>query len=305
MPGANLRRWGQLPASSSGEWPDVRAPEDREQLYRRIAAVLLPDSAEAALRVVSGQFHDVVLVPGIAAVRIARTGQAAQDLPRSTELLHRLIDMDLPFATPRPLSPVTSVEGHTAVAISWIEGEAPVKGSGDARQCREVLEALAGVDLDVLAGVLAVPHSYAGGIRWVDFMLGDVVPRLPTALQDEARRRVEAVLALESVEPSLVHGDLAGDNLRVTDGALTGVLDWDLAAAWDPAVDAACLAWYGWDAVRRAVDPGTYRRARVWYGVFGLEQVSAAILNGEDDASLQPHLERACAGLEERISPDC
>lgn len=161
------------------------------------------------------------------------------------------------------------------------------------------MEALAAVELAAVEDVLAPPHSSAGGSQWADLIVGDVVPRLPAAVRDEARRRVEAVLSLGPVEPALVHGDLAGDNLRFTDGVLTGVLDWDLAAAWDPAVDAACLAWHGWDPVRRSVDRKTFRRAQVWYGVFGLEQISAAILDGEDDATVAAYVRGASRWLAE------
>ena len=64
-------------------------------------------------------------------------------------------------------------------------------------------------------------------------------------------------------------------------GDLVGVIDWDLAQAFDPAVDVACLAvWHGWDAVRRAVDAATYRRARTWAGTFTMEQLVRAVLDG-------------------------
>mgnify|MGYP006195292123 CR=1 FL=1 len=52
------------------------------------------------------------------------------------------------------------------------------------------------------------------------------------------------------VAPSLVHGDLAGHNMRWErsggDWALTGILDWDLASVWDPALNPAYLSlWHG------------------------------------------------------------
>ena len=67
------------------------------------------------------------------------------------------------------------------------------------------------------------------------------------------------------MKPRLVHGDLGGDNLRWTpDGAVGGVIDWDLAQPFDPAVDAACLAsWYGWDNLSHAVDAETFQPAPI------------------------------------------
>jgi hypothetical protein len=77
------------------------------------------------------------------------------------------------------------------------------------------------------------------------------------------------------------------------------VLDWDLAQPFDHAVDAACMAWHGWENVRAAVDAETYRRAGVWYLTFGIEQVAAALLAGEPPESLDRRGERAAAWLEQ------
>lgn len=96
-----------------------------------------------------------------------------------------------------------------------------------------------------------------------------------------SRRHVEAALALEPVEARLVHGDLTGHNMRWSEtGDRVGVTDWDLAQAFDPAVDVACLAvGHGWDAVRHAVDSTTYSRARTWAGTFAMEQLVRAVLD--------------------------
>lgn len=127
-------------------------------------------------------------------------------------------------------------------------------------------------------------------------MLDEVVPRLPSHLRAEAKGRVEDALALEPVEASLVHGDLAGHNmLWAEDGRLIGVLDWDFAQPYDPAIDVACLAWHGWDAVRAAVGAETFARARTWYRTFGIEQIAAALVHGWD---VESAAERAAAWLE-------
>lgn len=231
--------------------------------------------------VVHGGSHDVVLLPGEAAVRVAREPGARAEVERVAELSRRLGALDLPFEVPQPLGPVVEHEGRVAVATTWIGGEPAPRGSGRPEDLAEVLEALAGVAPADLEDVLAPPHAYAGGLRWYELMTEEVVPRLPVRLQPEARRRVDAAEALQPVPPRLVHGDLAGDNLRWEDGRLVGVLDWDLASVWDPAVDAACLAWHGWDTVRAAVDAETYRRARIWAATFGIEQVAASIVRGD------------------------
>ena len=84
-------------------------------------------------------------------------------------------------------------------------------------------------------------------------------------------------------------------------GALVGVLDRDLAQAFDPAVDAACLGWYGWATLQAAVDEETYRRARMWWRTFGYEQLGAAVLNGEPPEVLDHYATSTVAWLERTV----
>lgn len=248
-----------------------------------IAAELLPAADLTQARTATGQFHDVVLLPGVAAVRIARNAPAAAALPRRTAITARLAELDLPFAVPRPLTAVHTSNGRAAVAVSWVPGAGRRGEIDDAATFGTILSALSSVDCSALADVLYPPHEYAGGADWPRLMLEDVVPLFPARWQPEAARRFEAAIALPSVEPSLVHGDLAMHNLHWdADGRLTGIIDWDVASAWDPAIDVACLATHGWATVAKVVDEGTYRRAGVWYRTFGIEQLGAAVLTGDE-----------------------
>ncbi|MET8993417.1 phosphotransferase [Nonomuraea wenchangensis] len=186
-----------------------------------IAAELLPGISLTGAQQRKGQFHDVVIVPGVAAVRIARRETSALELPRRTELLFRLAQLDLPFKTPIPLGPAATIDGRTAVAVSWIDGAMHPKGGGDPSKLRDVLEALASIDVALIEDVLDEPHAYAGRGRWEELLIEEVVPRLPTHLRTEAQRRVNAALGLGDVPASLVHGDLAGENMHwSTDGDL-------------------------------------------------------------------------------------
>lgn len=246
-----------------------------------------------------GQFHDVVLLPGRAAIRIARGLAAEQELERRTELSRRLAGLGLPFAVPEPLTPVKVLHGRTAVAMSWIEGELRAKAACEPAVAAGLLRALAEVDCAPLRDVLGEPHEYAGRADWARVLEEQAVPALPRRWRAEARRRVEAAQDLPEVEPSLVHGDLCGYNLHWGPaGRIVGVLDWDLAAPFDPAVDAACLGNHGWDAVRAAVPAEVYRRALIWYRTFGIEQVSSAILNGEPGEVIKRYVARATEFLE-------
>ncbi len=84
-------------------------------VLRDIAGTVLPGTDLAGATVATGQFHQVVLVPGTAAVRIARTADAAAELPRRTELSRRLAAL-LPFAVPVPLGEVVTASAAVVLA---------------------------------------------------------------------------------------------------------------------------------------------------------------------------------------------
>ncbi|MFF0746978.1 phosphotransferase family protein [Streptomyces sp. NPDC004111] len=271
-----------------------------------VADAVLPGQDLSAAVPARGGSHEVVLLPGTAVVRIAHNPTAVAALSRRTELLRRLADLDLPFTVPRPLSAVMTVEGRTAVALSWVEGAPCPKGEGgEPKELAGLLDCLRDIDCDPLADVLGAPHEYAGGDRWAEVMMGEVVPRLPQAWRPEAERRLRAALDLRWERPSLVHGDLAGSNMHWDDrGRLVGVLDWDLASSFDPAVDAACLFWHGWDKVRGAVDGETLRRACAWVLTFGLEQPAFAILNNAPEQEVASAIDATTAWLERSAAWD-
>lgn len=258
-----------------------------ERRARRAARELLPDVEGSAVAVAHGSEHDVVIVAEIGVVRVSKQAGTAGLARRRTELLRRLGQAHLPFAIPLPLSEVTEFDGYAAVALSWVGGAPHAKDSASPEALARLLAALRGVDLAPLAELLEPPHGFAGGDRWGELMY-QAVAQLPADLRSEARTRVDDALALSPVPPSLVHGDLAGSNVRWdAGGALVGVIDWDWASAWDPAVDAACLAWHDSDAVRAAVDAETYRRAQIWQRTFGIEHLVAADIRGPGDPGLR------------------
>jgi Phosphotransferase enzyme family len=153
-------------------------------------------------------------------------------MERRVGLLSELGRAGLPFAVPAPLSEVAVVDGYAAVALSWVPGQPGRGGDGGPAALRELLAALCQVDIGALGGVLAPPHGYARGEQWAELM-AQAITRPPPDVRGEARLRLDEALALPAVPPSLVHGDLAGANLRWTpDGRLLGVLDWDWASAW-------------------------------------------------------------------------
>jgi aminoglycoside phosphotransferase (APT) family kinase protein len=249
-----------------------------ERWVLAVASELLPGLDRGRASLEFGVEHVVVVAPEAGVVRISRAPGNRPVMERRVELLSELGRAGLPFTVPAPLSEVAVVDGYAAVALSWVPGEPDRAGNGDPAVLRQLLAALRQVDIGALGSVLASPHGYAGGEQWAELM-AQAITRLPPDVRGEARRRLAEALALPAVPPSLVHGDLAGANLRwAPDGKLLGVLDWDWASAWDPAIDVACLGWHDWPAVQSAVDPQTCHRAMVWQRTFGLEWIVGAWL---------------------------
>ncbi|WP_285640375.1 aminoglycoside phosphotransferase family protein [Lentzea sp. NBRC 102530] len=244
-----------------------------------IAAALLPGvRLDDAFVAEEGNTHDVLLIPGVAAVRVSKRPLGASSMPRRMEVLAQLAAAGLPFQVPEPLTPVTSFGARAAVAVSWVDGLGLPAGEGDPAQVAEVLEAVRSVPLT--PSLMAVLDDRAQGPSWSEIITTSILPRLPSRLRAESERRLEAALALDPVPDALVHGDLSGSNVHwSSDGKLLGVLDWDFAMPGDPAVDAAQMSWHGWDTVRRAVPAAVYERARMWDALFGIGHL-VATMNG-------------------------
>ncbi|PZG22224.1 phosphotransferase [Nonomuraea aridisoli] len=263
-----------------------------------IADALVPGAALGTARLAKGGMHDVVLLPGVAAVRVSRRPRGAEELPRRTELLRVIGAAGLPFAVPQPLTPVRTFGNRAAVAVSWLDGAGLPEGQGDPARIGELLQALR--ELPVTPELRAALPA-ARDHDWARILADEVVPRFPAKWRAEGRRRLEAAVALEPVPDALVHGDLCGGNvLWGAHGKLVGVLDWDRAHLFDPAIDAAFMSWHGWDTLRRAVDGETYRRARVWEDTFGVDHLVAVLeLGGRPLAGVDSYVEHIVAWLEQ------
>lgn len=186
---------------------------------------VLPGADLSGASLATGEFHDVVRLPGRAVVRIARDSGRSSELTRQVELLRRLASLELPLRIPEPLTDVVVVDGRAAVALSWLDGTSEPHEPIAPEQVRSVLDALRSIDLRGLRDVLAPAHAYCGGPRWAEVIAAEVVPRLPWRWQDEARRRLRDARELPELDPVLVHGDLSGDNLRF-DAAGRLVVGW-------------------------------------------------------------------------------
>lgn len=275
------------------------SPQPTDDDLLEIADALLPGRSLDAARITAGNLHHVVLLPGTAAVRVSKRPSSAREMARRVEVLREVGRAGLPFAVPEPLTPVTWFGERAAVAVSWVDGAELPEGQGDPHQIGELLRAVREVAVTPrLRELLYAPRDKG----WAELLAAEVVPRLPDRWRDECRRRLEAARALEPVPDALVHGDLGGANVHWSeDGKLVGVLDWDQAHLFDPAVDAALMAWHGWDNLEQAVDPETYRRARIYDAPFGIGHL-IGILDGRPLTNVEGYVSSIVSWLDSEVS---
>ncbi|AEV85497.1 homoserine kinase [Actinoplanes sp. SE50] len=268
-----------------------------------ITDALLPGAPLDSARLAEhGNMHHVVLLPGIAAVRVSKRAGAAAELPRRVGILHAVAAAGMPFAVPEPMTAVTTFGERAAVAVSWIDGASLPEGTGDPTVFGPLLDALREVRISPeLEAALHRPRRRADdGSGWADILNNQVIPRLPARWRDRVRQRSDELLAIEEVPASLVHGDLGGGNVHFgADGTLTGVLDWDMAILSDPAIDAALVAtWHGWHMLRAATDEQIYRRAGAWDAAVGAGHLHA-ILRGRPLSNVDGFVRSVIAWLED------
>ncbi|HET6988494.1 MAG TPA: phosphotransferase, partial [Kribbella sp.] len=128
----------------------------------------------------------------------------------------------------------------------------------------------------VAHGALDAETAFAEKATFLAECRERVVPLLPA----ESRTRAHELLdRVAGVRTSLVHCDLGPEHILVTDGRITGIIDWTDAVIGDPALD---LCWLLNDApasvadgVAETYEPTPELRARAfdwgrlspWYGV--------------------------------------
>ncbi|MFD2079128.1 Phosphotransferase enzyme family protein [Actinopolymorpha cephalotaxi] len=274
------------------------------QKLRVLVTALWPQYDLSKAYLSEGTCHQVVVVPGVAAIRIAPE-TAGPELRRSVALHEHLAGLALPFEVPAPLGEVVAYEDRVAVAVTYVGGASrpqPDPGLSDLTPLRELLAAIAAVAVDdSLREHLAQPYGYAGGDPFAEEVDAYVLPRLGPGDAQVVERGLTELMSLPAADPPvLVHADLTGYNLFWNDEKLVGVLDWDFAFEGDHAYDVACLAdGFGFRALASVVDDEVLARARVYRPMFAVEAATAAYRSGDTrsgDRILSRVRERIAAG---------
>jgi aminoglycoside phosphotransferase (APT) family kinase protein len=215
------------------------------ELVRRLLAGRFPQWAELPIvRVESyGTDHDIYRLGEHLSARLPRIDWAAGQAAKEAIWLPRLAPA-LPLAVPVPVGLGRPDDGYPFpwAVHEWLPGEAANGSLGDREQAAADLagfvRALRSVDTD------GAPERSPGG-RGCPLAERDKAVRRSVALLGD---RVDGGAVLRAWQESLdapawdgpgvwLHGDLLPGNLLVTDGRLSGVIDFGGLAVGDPACD--------------------------------------------------------------------
>ncbi|WP_350275939.1 phosphotransferase [Kribbella sp. HUAS MG21] len=170
-------------------------------------------------------------------------GQWIHRAPRRPEVRPRLLAETtlLPWLAPQLPLPVPVPE-LTADGVRHLLLPGEPFTDGDERVGRELgafLKALHAVDVQeaVLRGALDAETATAEKAAVLREFREQVVPLLPAEVRTSAHELLDRVA---NVRTALVHCDFGPDHILMTDGRITGIIDWTDAVIGDPALD---LCW--------------------------------------------------------------
>jgi aminoglycoside phosphotransferase (APT) family kinase protein len=267
---------------SGGKMHDGEADID-EALVRRLLAAQLPRWADLPLGYVHSAGTDNALyrLGDEMVVRLPRIAAATNPIEREHTWLPRLRPL-LPLQVPLPLAKGTPGEGYPWPwsVYGWLEGEAATGAPiADERAAGTALgrfvSALQRIDSS------GAPQSGSRGVPLVrqDADVREAIAALGDTIDTAAATAAwDAALRVPEWQgpPVWIHGDLHSANLLVSDGRLSGVIDFGCVCAGDPAGDLIgawmFLTGQGRDAFRAALtaDDATWERGRGWALSIGL-----------------------------------
>jgi aminoglycoside phosphotransferase (APT) family kinase protein len=170
-------------------------------------------------------------------------GQWIHRAPRRPEVRPRLLAETtlLPWLAPQLPLPVPVPE-LTADGVRHLLLPGEPFTDGDEAVGRELgafLKALHAVDASeaVLRGALDAGTATAEKTALLEEFREQIVPLLPAEVRTTAHELLDRVAHVRS---ALIHCDFGPDHILMTDGRITGVIDWTDAVIGDPALD---LCW--------------------------------------------------------------
>lgn len=211
-------------------------------------------------------------------IRLPRDDSYAPQVAKEHQWLP-ILAPELPVPIPEPVALGAKNELFPRIwsVYRWLEGEPAATATVDdqtalARDLGRFLNALR--QIDAAAGPPAGSHSFhrGGRLATYDDQSRSVIGVLANGSSASSLVEVwDASLATEWSAPAVwVHGDMTASNLLVTDGSLSGVIDFGCCAVGDPACDLVMTWTYFSGEAREAfrheidLDPDTWARARGW-----------------------------------------
>ncbi len=214
-----------------------------EELVRRLLDSQMPALAELPLIVVEpwGTDNAIWRLGDEFVVRLPRIGRATEQVELEATWLPRLRHR-LPVTIPQPVAVGAPGHGYPYrwAVHRWVPGEPAsyerlTRPETFAAELATVVRTLQ----EVLTEGAPPPRNRARPLGEYDDSTRAAIERARPLIDVDAALRIwEAALAARphSGPPVWVHGDLEG-NCLLTDGGLSGIVDWGLACAGDPAVD--------------------------------------------------------------------
>jgi len=251
--------------------------ETDDALVRRLLASQFPAWADLPIEALpaGGTDNAIYRLGDALSVRLPRrSGWTSGSFDKEFEWLPKLAPF-LPLSVPTPVARGAPGEGypHEWAVYDWLDGEdaasAPLDLARAPVDLAELLEALRGIDP---AGGPS-PAGRGGPLRPRDEDTRAGIAALGDSIDADAVTVAwEQALAAPDWDrpPVWIHGDLDARNLLVSDGRITGVVDWGASCVGDPACDVK-VAWAVLDAETRPVfrellqiDDATWARGRGW-----------------------------------------
>jgi len=251
--------------------------ETDDTLVRRLLAAQFPAWAELPIEAlpVGGTDNAIYRLGDELSVRLPRRRDwSPGSLDKEFEWLPKLAPF-LPVAVPKPVARGAPGEGypHEWAVYNWLGGEDAVGASLDlprtAVDLAELMKALRRIEP---AGGPS-PTGRGGPLRPRDQATRAAITALANSIDvDAVTTAWERALAAPDWHraPVWIHGDLDARNLLVSDGRITGVIDWGCLCVGDPACDVK-VAWAVLDAGTRPIfrdlleiDDETWARGRGW-----------------------------------------
>jgi aminoglycoside phosphotransferase (APT) family kinase protein len=212
---------------------------------RRVEQVFPEFRGRSIVTIDAGWDFDVFEVDSEWIVRVPNRPEVEGWLATETAVLAELAGT-LPVPVPR----FELTRGARAVAYRKLHGDPLTPSRGTASIAAELGAALNALHAFPISRAVELGAKDLGGerfrahyrdVRWPQFR-ERVLPLLAPDEREQAQRRADAYLDDHvAFRPALVHCDLGPEHVLVTDGAVSGVIDWADARVADPALDFAWL----------------------------------------------------------------